>query len=88
MANCGKFCSCLKKVRAKGCKSGRCYNPYAVCTSSLGYQCRNCGKITNWNQASREEIAAYLREKHVNVNKNDTKQDLLRKLRRWKSRHS
>ena len=48
-SKCDKYEDCVKGVKGKNpehCKygTGRCYNPYAVCTSNLGYQCRE-GKM-------------------------------------------
>lgn len=63
-----KFCSCVIHVankqsdecnQSKFKSGGKCYNPWAVCTKSVGTNLKHCTENYNFNQFDDSELRTY-----------------------------
>lgn len=99
-----KWCRCVLKVADKqrgGCNIERawfetrdgktCYNPYAVCSASVGTSTRECGKNYDFDSFSDNHLLAYaeLHQKDkdgiiIEIPDPYNREVMLRNIKRWK----
>lgn len=93
-----KFCSCVVKVAAKqlgACNTEkawfeerdgkRCYNPYAVCASSVGTTSRECGQHYDFDKFSDDYLIAYAQlHKDLVIPDPYSRSAMLETIRQWK----
>lgn len=87
-----KYCSCVTHVAQKQdleCIKGKnwgkgkgCYNPYAVCAKSVGTTYRECGKHTDFNLLTDEELKATMAL--YGLDYTGSRDTLLQRLYAWK----
>ena len=97
-----KWCRCVIKVAAKQTKScledkawyqvkdGKsCYNPYAVCSASVGTSSRECGKNYQFSNFSDDELKAYgYLHKDLDVPVPYNRSQMLSNISTWKAAKS
>lgn len=93
-----RFCDCVIKVAAKNtreCLKHRenwgkkgCYNPYAVCSKSIGTTSRKCGKLyekQNYNMDHNELLAyANLIDPNNNFSDSTSRDEIIRNIQEVK----
>lgn len=90
-----KYCSCVLKVGVKNpstcnksnwnTRSSGCYNPYAVCTKSVGTTSRKCGENYNFEKLPDDGISWYASTKNISIPVPYNREDLLHRIQEWKS---
>ena len=65
----GRYCRCVAHVKAKNSPEcnmthdyghGKCYNPYAVCSKTVGRDEKECGKYYDLSRMPRPEVQAIM----------------------------
>nr|QBK90683.1 MAG: HeH/LEM domain protein [Pithovirus LCPAC104] len=89
-----KYCSCVLKVASKQSevcniqKKGKgCYNPYAICVSSVGETYRDCGEHYNFKELSYKELVAYATLSKIDISNSDDRANIINKIYEWKRSH-
>jgi len=92
-----RYCSCVLKVASKqprACNRERawretrdghtCYNPYAVCTASVGRQSKECGDKYSWDNLTDDEIRSYADLSGVDFPDDASRDQVLAAIKRTK----
>lgn len=86
-----KYCSCLVKVSKKqsvNClknkkSSKKCYNPYAICTSSLKRKGNvNCSKLLDYNKILKPDLYKYALAKGKKVTTKMKKSEIIKIIKK------
>ena len=96
------WCRCVLHVAAKqkgACnteqawfetrENQRCYNPYSVCSKSVGTSVRTCGENYDFNSISDDELIAYAqlhqkKEPKIVIPSPYNRTEMLDNIKRWK----
>jgi hypothetical protein len=78
-----KYCKCLLDVNTVG-KNGKKYNPYAVCAHSTKGSYKYCSEIYDFPKLTESQLKHYAILKNIQVDENDTRDSLLKKIYKWK----
>lgn len=76
-----KYCRCLLEVKAKG---GR-YNPYAICTHSVGAQVHSCSEYYDFPSMDLDALVAYADLHKITGYDNSNRQTVLNAIASWKA---
>ena len=76
-----KYCRCLLRVEERG----GAYNPYAVCTSSVGAQVYSCSKYYDWPAMGLNVLLAYAHLHKIDVTDVTDRNSALQAIAKWKS---
>lgn len=85
-----KWCRCVLKVAAKQTpkclqqkgwykkyEGKECYNPYSICSKSVGTSSKECAKYYNLDQLTKTELLGYARLNSIQVNEKHTKKTII-----------
>lgn len=74
---------CLKnKMWFKTVNGAKCYNPYAICSSSVGTSVRGCSTEYNYIELYKNELLGLAYLKGIKVNPRDTKSSIISAIKK------
>ncbi len=79
--------SCLQDVNNNAEKTldgQMCYNPYAVCSKTIGTSSRKCGINYNFKNIPDDELIAYSNMKKIKVPSPYLREKLIQSIMEWK----
>jgi len=85
-----KYCRCTLHVMAKNsdeCNrshkwgSGHCYNPYSVCSKTVGRDEKECGIYFNWHGIPEDEVKAFASNKGLSTS--GSKEDVISRIENY-----
>jgi hypothetical protein len=94
-----KWCRCVLHVAAKQTDqcledvnehagqvfNGRtCYNPYAICSATVGTSSRKCGINYEFRNIPDQELIAYAKIKKITVPKPYSRENMIQAIYTWK----
>lgn len=78
---------CLENVNQNAMKvfEGKtCYNPYAICSASIGTSSRKCGMNYSYDDIPDNELIAYAQMKKIQIPKPYSREHLIQAITKWK----
>lgn len=74
-----KYCRCVLEVEHVA-------NPWATCAGSTHNSYRDCGQEYNWYTLPSQALRNYARNSRIEINKNDTDDQVRMKINKWKQK--
>lgn len=87
-----RYCRCVLHVAEKqseDClrgkkwltKNGKCYNPYAVCSKSVGTSVKGCGLWYDYENLTKSELLGYAYLEDMKVSRSDTRRQIIKVIK-------